>query len=84
MSNEKVNITKLKSELEFYRGFYEGVKEMTTLLGDGPIDINHNFNVSEEKESLKEKPKMKVTVGSIGGEAAEAFKKMLKEMGVEE
>jgi hypothetical protein len=77
MSNEKVNITKLKSELEFYRGFYEGVKEMTTLLGDGPIDINHNFNIS------KENPKMKVTVGSIDGEAAEAFKKMLKEMGVE-
>lgn len=78
MSNEKVNITKLKSELEFYRGFYEGVKEMTTLLGDGPIDINHNFNVNEEK---KERPKMKVTVGSIDGES---FKKMLKEMGVEE
>ena len=70
MSNEKVNITKLKSELEFYRGFYEGVKEMTTLLGDGPIDINHNFNVNEEK---KERPKMKVTVGSIDGEA---FKKI--------
>ena len=51
---------------------------MTTLLGDGPIDINHNFNVNEEK---KERPKMKVTVGSIDGEA---FKKMLKEMGVEE
>lgn len=78
MKNEKINITKLKSELEFYRGFYEGVKEMTTLLGDGPIDINHNFNVNEEK---KERPKMKVTVGSIDGEA---FKKMLKEMGVEE
>ena len=54
---------------------------MTTLLGDGPIDINHNFNVIEEK---KERPKMKVTVGSIDGEAVEAFKKMLKEMGVEE
>lgn len=27
---------------------------------------------------------MKVTVGSIDGEAVEAFKKMLKEMGVEE
>lgn len=50
MSNEKVNITKLKSELAYYKGFYEGVKEMTTLLGDGPIDINHNFNVSEEKK----------------------------------
>ena len=81
MKNEKINITKLKSELAYYKGFYEGVKEMTTLLGEGPIDINHNFNVSEEK---KERPKMKVTVGSIDGEAVEAFKKMLKEMGVEE
>lgn len=77
MENEKINVTKLKNELAYYKGFYEGVKEMTTLLGDGPIDINHNFNIS------KEKPKMKVTVGSIDGEAAEAFKKMLKEMGVE-
>ena len=57
MSNEKVNITKLKSELAYYKGFYEGVKEMTTLLGDGPIDINHNFNVSEEK---KERPKNEI------------------------
>ena len=81
MENEKINITKLKSELAYYKGFYEGVKEMTTLLGDGPIDINHNFNVCEEK---KERPKMKVTVGSIDGEAVEAFKKMLKEMGGEE
>ena len=75
MKNEKINITKLKSELAYYKGFYEGVKEMTTL------DINHNFNVSEEK---KERPKMKVTVRSIDGEAVEAFKKMLKEMGGEE
>lgn len=81
MEKEKTNITKLKSELAYYKGFYEGVKEMTTLLGDGPIDINHNFNVNEEK---KERPKMKVTVGSIDGEAVEAFKKMLKEMGGEE
>lgn len=81
MENEKINITKLESELAYYKGFYEGVKEMTTLLGDGPIDINHNFYVSEEK---KERPKMKVTVGSIDGEAVEAFKKMLKEMGGEE
>ena len=31
MENEKINITKLKSELAYYKGFYEGVKEMTTL-----------------------------------------------------
>lgn len=83
MENEKVNITKLKSELAYYKGFYEGVKEMTTLLGDGPIDINHNFNVSEEKDELKKKTKMEVAVGSIDGETAETFKKILKEMGVE-
>lgn len=51
MENEKINITKLKKQnQQYYKGFYEGVKEMTTLLGDGPIDINHNFNVSEEKK----------------------------------
>ena len=83
MNNGKVNITKLKSELAYYKGFYEGVKEMTTLLGDGPIDINHNFNFGEEKDELKEKNKIKVAVGSIDGETAETFKKILKEMGVE-
>ena len=31
MENEKINITKLESELAYYKGFYEGVKEMTTL-----------------------------------------------------
>ena len=83
MNNENVNITKLKSELAYYKGFYEGVKEMTTLLGDGPIDINHNFNVGEEKDELKKRTKMKVAVGSIDGETAETLNKILKEMGVE-
>lgn len=83
MNNENVNITKLKSELAYYKGFYEGVKEMTTLLGDGPIDINHNFNVGEGKDELKKRTKMKVAVGSIDGETAETLNKILKEMGVE-
>ena len=42
--NGKVNYRKMEADLNYYKGFYEGVKEMTTLLGDGAIEINHNIN----------------------------------------
>ena len=36
--NGKVNYRKMEADLNYYKGFYEGVKEMTTLLGDGAIE----------------------------------------------
>lgn len=83
--NGKVNYRKMESDLNYYKGFYEGVKEMTTLLGDGAIEINHNININdvEERKETEEEKEMKVTVGKIEGEKAEKFIKMMKELGVD-
>lgn len=83
--NGKVNYRKMESDLNYYKGFYEGVKEMTTLLGDGAIEINHNININdiEERKETGDEKEMKVTVGKIEGEKAEKFIKMMKELGVD-
>lgn len=83
--NGKVNYRKMEADLNYYKGFYEGVKEMTTLLGDGAIEINHNININgiEEREEREDKKEMNVTVGKIEGEKAEKFIKMMKELGVD-
>lgn len=83
--NGKVNYRKMESDLNYYKGFYEGVKEMTTLLGDGAIEINHNININdiEERKETEDEKEMKVTVGKIEGEKAEKFIKMMKELGVD-
>lgn len=83
--NGRVNVRKMEADLNYYKGFYEGVKEMTTLLGDGAIEINHNININdvEERKETEEEKEMKVTVGKIEGEKAEKFIKMMKELGVD-
>ena len=83
--NGTVNYRKMEADLNYYKGFYEGVKEMTTLLGDGAIEINHNININgiEEREETEDKKEMNVTVGKIEGEKAEKFIKMMKELGVD-
>ena len=83
--NGKVNYRKMESDLNYYKGFYEGVKEMTTLLGDGAIEINHNININgiEERKETEDKKEMEVAVGKIEGEKAEKFIKMMKELGVD-
>ena len=83
--NGKVNYRKMESDLNYYKGFYEGVKEMTTLLGDGAIEIDYNININdvEERKETEDEKEMKVTVGKIEGEKAEKFIKMMKELGVD-
>lgn len=81
--NGKVNVRKMEADLNYYKGFYEGVKEMTTLLGDGAIEINHNINLNsiEERRKTEYKKEIEVAVGKIEGEKAEKFIKMMKELG---
>lgn len=79
---------KLERELAYYKGFYEGVKEVTTLLGDGPIEITHNLNINgledeEVEEKQEEKTSGKVMIGKIEGKNAEKFINLMKELGVE-
>lgn len=79
---------KLKRELAYYKGFYEGVKEVTTLLGDGPIEITHNLNINgledeDVEEEQEEKTSGKVMIGKIEGKNAEKFINLMKELGVE-
>lgn len=83
--NGRVNCRKMEADLNYYKGFYEGVKEMTTLLGDGAIEINHNININgiEERKETEEEKEINVTVGKIEGEKAEKFIKMMKELGVD-
>lgn len=81
MENEE-NINELKEERDYYKGFYEGVKEITTLIGDESININYNYTAIDSKaaDTVKEK---KVTVEKLEGEKAERFIKIMKELGVE-
>ena len=83
--NGRVNVRKMEADLNYYKGFYEGVKEMTTLLGDESIEINHNININgiEERKETEDKKEMEVAVGKIEGEKAEKFIKMMKELGVD-
>ena len=83
--NGKVNVRKMEADLNYYKGFYEGVKEMTTLLGDGAIEINHSINLNgiEERRETEDKKEIEVAVGKIEGEKAEKFIKMIKELGVD-
>lgn len=82
---------KLERELAYYKGFYEGVKEVTTLLGDGPIEITHNLNINgledeeieEVEEEQEEKTSGKVMIGKIEGKNAVKFINLMKELGVE-
>lgn len=79
---------KLERELAYYKGFYEGVKEVTTLLGDGPIEITHNLNINgleaeDVEEEQEEKTSGKVMIGKIEGKNAEKFINLMKELGVE-
>ena len=71
--NGRVNVRKMEADLNYYKGFYEGVKEMTTLLGDEAIEINHNININgiEERKETEDKKEMEVAVGKIEGEKAE-------------
>ena len=83
--NGRVNVRNMEADLNYYKGFYEGVKEMTTLLGDEAIEINHNININgiEERKETEDKKEMEVAVGKIEGEKAEKFIKMMKELGVD-
>ena len=60
------------------------INEIARLAGVSRTTVSRYLNDGYVSEEKKERPKMKVTVGSIDGEAVEAFKKMLKEMGGEE
>lgn len=79
--------TRLQKSSAYYKGFYEGIKELTTLLGEGPIEINHNFNINGVEEETEEQEdnktsNEKVLIGKIEGKDAEKLINLMKELGV--
>lgn len=77
------DINEIKEERAYYKGFYEGVKEITTFLSDESIKVEHELEIHTSEDKEDGKGEVTIAAGKIEGEKAKKFIKMLKELGVE-